>query len=228
MIDSSPYGFKDFAGSSHWLLIRAVRRHGARRRMLVDIGASDGELGDRLREDFDTVVGIEGDSSRIEALHQRLDHAVIADLNQLDTLPEADAFVLADILEHLPRPEALLLAVRESLSEDGRLYLSVPNVANVTVRLGLLLGRWNYADRGILDRTHLRFYTRRTILAELEQSGFTALRTEATTMPIRLVLEGRIPESLLHAGERVLHFMTRLFPRFFGYQWVITAKSSDS
>lgn len=224
MIDSSPYAFKDFPGSSHWLLIRAIRRSTTGKEVLLDVGAAGGELASRLGEDFERLVGIEGDPARVPDLSRHFDTAMIADLNALDRLPASSAIVLADIIEHLPDPGRFLRLSRAALSDDGLLYLSVPNVANVTVRLGLLTGRWDYADRGILDRTHLRFYTRRTILAELRENGFEPVRVEATTMPIRLVLEGRVPETILRFCERSLLPMTRFWPTLFGYQWVITAK----
>lgn len=225
MFDSSRYGFKDFPGSSHWLLIRAIRRTPHRREgALLDVGAAGGELASYLRDDFGTLIGIEGDPGRIEALSRCYDSAFIADLTRIHRLPQATDVVLADVLEHLPSPHDFLDLVRDSIAPGGRLYLSVPNVANITTRLSLFFGRWDYADRGILDRTHLRFYTRKTILAELENSGFAPVRIEATTMPIRLVLEGVVPEFLLRPIERILLPATRIFPRLLGYQWVITSE----
>ena len=191
---------------------------------LVDVGAAAGELGAHLRDDFTKLIGIEGDPARVPDLAAHFDSALIADLNQLHRLPRADAFVLADILEHLPYPGPLLETVGHALVEQGRAYISVPNVANITVRLALLAGRWNYAEKGILDRSHLRFFTRRTIVEELQSHGFTIDRVEATTMPIRLVLEGSVPDALLRFLERILLTATRLFPTVLGYQWVVTAR----
>lgn len=226
MINSSPYEFKNFPGSSHWLLIRAIRRTPEWNGALLDIGAAGGELASFLSKDFTTLIGIEGDPARVEALSRHFDQAFVADLNTLARLPAAKAVVLADVLEHLPSPERILRLVRVAIESDGRLYLSVPNVANITVRLSLLFGRWNYTDRGILDRTHVRFYTRDTVVTELAENGFVPTKIEATTMPIRLVLEERIPGTLLRFLERLLLSMTRLFPSLLGYQWVITAKPS--
>lgn len=224
MINSLPYDFKNFPGSSHWLLIRAIRRtprwHGA----LLDIGAAGGELASILSSDFDTLIGIEGDPARVQALSRHFDQAFVADLNHLGRLPRAGAIILADVLEHLAYPREFLRLVHEAIESDGRVYVSVPNVANITVRLSLLFGRWNYAERGILDRTHLRFYTRDTISAELRENGFEPLKIEVTTMPIRLVLDSRVPASLIRFLERMLLPLTAIAPSLLGYQWVITAK----
>ncbi len=224
-IDSSPYVFKNFPGSSHWLLIRAIRRTPKWSGALLDIGAAGGELASVLAEDFDRLIGIDGDPARVEALARELDQGFIADLNQLTRLPSAIAVILADVLEHLPAAGPLLELVRDSITPGtGRLFVSVPNVANVTVRLALLFGKWEYADRGILDRTHLRFYTRKTISEELTGHGFEVLKIEATTMPIRLVLQDKAPSALIHVTERILLSLTRLAPALLGYQWVITAR----
>lgn len=226
MINSSPYEFKNFPGSSHWLLIRAIRRTPWWEGVLLDIGAAGGELASLLSTDFDTLIGIDGDPARVEALSRHFDQAFVADLNTIPRLPAAKAVVLADVLEHLPQPERILQLVRMAIDPDGRLYVSVPNIANLTIRVGLLFGRWNYTDRGILDRTHLRCYTRDTVVAELLDSGFQPTKIEATTMPIRLVLENRVPPVLLRFCERLLLPLTKLFPSLLGYQWVITAKPS--
>jgi 2-polyprenyl-3-methyl-5-hydroxy-6-metoxy-1,4-benzoquinol methylase len=70
--------------------------------------------------------------------------------------------VLADVLEHLPDPVRVLRSVHSLLNPGARIVVSVPNVAHVSVRAQLLFGRFRYSARGILDRTHLRFFTQRT------------------------------------------------------------------
>ena len=91
--------------------------------------------------------------------------------------------VLLDILEHLNEPEKLLRQCHEVLEPDSQLIVSVPNIANITVRLMLLFGQFNYTARGILDRTHVRFFTRKTARRFVEQSGFTILEERLTVMP---------------------------------------------
>src|SRR5947207_1912314 len=83
----------------------------------------------------------------------------------------------------------------------GLLFLSVPNIANVTVRLGLLFGVFEYRDRGILDYTHLRFFTMRTIRREVENAGFHIVALRGSSVPIRLIIGRFTPEWLLRIGE---------------------------
>jgi SAM-dependent methyltransferase len=134
-----------------------------------------------------------------------------------------DVIVAGDVLEHLPRPEDLLSALKPLLKPDGRLLVSLPNVANVTVRASLLLGRFPYADRGILDRTHLRFYTRASARRLLGESGFGVRWEAATAMPVELALPalGKPPlAGAVRAGARIL---SAAWPTLFGYQFVFEA-----
>ena len=112
------------------------------------------------------------------------------------------------------------------LKPDGVLLLSLPNVANVTVRLALLLGRFHYGSRGILDRTHLRFFTRATGRALLEESGYRVLSIDATAMPLELAFSAlsRPPLAGLVRGTTLA--AARLWPTLFGYQFVYEARPS--
>jgi hypothetical protein len=99
----------------------------------------------------------------------------------------------------------------------------VPNIANITVRLGLLFGVFEYRDRGILDFTHLRFFTMRTIRREIEKAGFHIVAIRGSSVPIRLII-GWMPDVLLRLGERVLTWITRVWRGLFAYQIILVAK----
>lgn len=221
------YPFKDFEGTSHRILIDLVRRHARAGGTLLDLGAAGGELGAALRPHFARTIGFEYNVDCIGELRRRFDSAVIADLDGVERLPRnVDAVVMADVLEHLRNPAGALAAVHRILPAEGRAFLSVPNVANITVRLALLAGRFNYADRGILDRTHVRFYTARTFRAEVEKAGFRILETTASTMPIRLVIGSFTPEPILRLAESLLSGLTRLWRSLFAYQIIVVAKKA--
>ncbi|HYR28687.1 MAG TPA: class I SAM-dependent methyltransferase [Thermoanaerobaculia bacterium] len=218
------YTFKDFEGSSHRILIDMVRRHAERGGTLLDLGAAGGELGASLRERFDRTIGFEYNVDCAANLRSCFDQVVIADLEKVKRLPSrVNAIVLADVLEHLRSPTHVLTLVRESLADDGRAFISVPNIANITVRLGLLFGIFEYRDRGILDHTHLRFYTKRTIKREIENAGFRILEIRGSSVPVRLIIGGFTPEPILRMGERVLTWMTRLWRGLFAYQIILVA-----
>jgi 2-polyprenyl-3-methyl-5-hydroxy-6-metoxy-1,4-benzoquinol methylase len=218
------YPFKDFAGSSHRILIDLVRRHAKAGGTLLDLGAAGGELGSALRDRFRKTIGFEYNVDCIGELKHRFDQVAVTDLDVVTKLPAAvDAIVMADVLEHLHDPAAALRLVRRSLADEGMAFISVPNVANVTVRLALLFGQFEYAERGILDRTHIRFFTPTSFRREVEAAGFRIVESTASTMPIRIVLAGRIPEWLLRLAERMLIPLTRIWRSLFAYQIIVVA-----
>jgi predicted TPR repeat methyltransferase len=218
------YTFKDFEGSSHRILIDLLRAHAPRGGTLLDLGAAGGELGQAVRDQFRRRIGFEFDADRIPDLRGRFDHAVIADLETVCRLPgNVDAIVLADIIEHLREPTALLGRVRQSLAADGRLFISVPNIANITVRLGLLFGVFEYRERGILDETHLRFYTMRTIKRDIDRAGFSIVAMRGSSIPVRLIVPW-MPEFLLRIGEKILAIVTQLWRGLFAYQIIVVAR----
>ena len=218
------YTFKDFEGSSHRILIDLLRRFARRGGRLLDLGAAGGELGVAVRDLFSRRIGFELDADRIGDLRSRFDSVVMIDLETVKALPKnIDAIVLADIIEHLREPSQLLGLVRDSLTADGRLFLSVPNIANITVRLGLLFGIFEYRERGILDETHLRFYTMRTIKREVERAGFRIVAIRGSSVPIRLIVPW-MPEFILRIGEKILSVITQLWRGLFAYQIIVVAR----
>ncbi|HET7436254.1 MAG TPA: class I SAM-dependent methyltransferase [Thermoanaerobaculia bacterium] len=219
------YTFKDFEGSSHRILIRLIERYARRGGTLLDLGAAGGELGSAIRDRFAKTIGFEYNVDCVGQLHGHFDSIVIADLERVRGLPKnVDAIVLADVLEHLRSPAAALKLVRESLAKDGTVFISVPNIANITVRLGLLFGIFEYRDRGILDHTHLRFYTMRTIRREIESAGFRIIAVTGSSVPVRLIIGRFTPDFVLRGIERVLSVVTRIWRSLFAYQIILVAK----
>ncbi|MFN2238631.1 MAG: methyltransferase domain-containing protein [Thermoanaerobaculia bacterium] len=221
------YEFKDFAGSSHRILMELIRVHSRRGGVLLDLGAFAGELGAAVRNHFTRTIAWEYVLANIGLLGSRFDSVIIADLEQVSRFPpNADAIVMADVLEHMKYPGEVLDKALESLSPGGRLFVSVPNVANLAIRASLLVGRFEYAERGILDSTHLRFYTRRTARREIEAAGLTILTERVSIVPLRFVFTS-IPDPILSILERILIGLTRLWPTLLGYQFIFVAERQD-
>ncbi|HEY2477630.1 MAG TPA: class I SAM-dependent methyltransferase [Solirubrobacterales bacterium] len=155
-------------------------------RRVLDVGCGAGALGAALREERGIeVVGLELSPDAAARARDRLDAVVEADLDQLDDLPfergSFDAMVFGDVLEHLHDPHRLLRVLRPWLDDDGALVCSIPNVAHWSVVLPLLAqDRWPYADAGLLDRTHVHFFTLTEAELMLRECGF-ALESAATT-----------------------------------------------
>ncbi|MBE9609551.1 class I SAM-dependent methyltransferase [Chitinilyticum piscinae] len=120
-------------------------------------------------------VGVEYSQSASQIAREHLDLVIEGNAEHIDfgSLGQFDLILCLDVLEHLQDPWLMLRRLRERLSERGVLIVSLPNVRHHSVLLPLLLGgRWHYTDAGILDRTHLRFFTRDTARDLLETSGF--------------------------------------------------------
>jgi len=169
-------------------------------RRVLELGCGGGGTMQWLRaaRPVERAVGLELDPSAAARARQVFDAVREVDLNQQrpDLGDERFDLVLAlDVLEHLVDPWSTLRWVRETLVPGGTLIVSLPNVAHYSVVLPLALkGAWDYADEGLLDRTHLRFFNRATARALVEQAGFVVTRTGTTSIipdPIaRLGLEG--------------------------------------
>lgn len=166
----NPYNIDNRPGSTHATIAAAI---GTDQRVL-DIGCNEGYLAE-LASPTNSFHGLDADAAAVAEAKTRYVDAVVADLDELESIPWSETFdvvVLADILEHLLRPERLLRQLLDDeRTQDARFVISLPNIANWSVRLHLLSGRFDYQDAGILDRTHLRFYTFRTAADLLQSVG---------------------------------------------------------
>lgn len=176
--------------SSHTLIARLVGRD----RRVLDLGCADGSLGEVLEAHGCKVTGVESDAEAAAVATTRIGDVVVADLDTLDLraqFPDQqfDVIVCGDVLEHVRNPESVLSAAVALLAAEGSVVVSVPNVAHGGVRLSLLSGRWEYQDRGLLDRTHVRFFTRATLQQLLSGAGLVPLETHRTTVG---VFEGEV------------------------------------
>jgi 2-polyprenyl-3-methyl-5-hydroxy-6-metoxy-1,4-benzoquinol methylase len=217
------YVRKDFRGSSHRILAGWVRELPAGTR-IVELGVAAGHLAAIVdRRDVEWLA-LEADPGHIGELHSRFSGAAIIDVQGLTRLPHGhDVMIMADVLDHLINPEHILHMAHDALPPGGRLLVSVPNVAHLYVRLVLLFGRFPYAERGILDRTHRVFFTRRSTRELLARCGFAIERETVSTVPLPLAFP-RWPRWLLETSGRLLEVVTHVFPKLLGFQFVISAR----
>src|SRR3989441_9122897 len=180
---ASRYTLKGDPYSSHSVILDWLGD--GRGRRLLDVGAADGLLSRLLTASGWKVTGLEADPVAAAAGAPHCERMIVADLDAgLPPLEgEFDAIVCADVLEHLRDPAAALAALRRALAPDGEVVISIPNVAHLWMRLSLLAGRFEYAERGILDRTHLRFFTPRTLPALVTSAGLRLARMTSTPVP---------------------------------------------
>lgn len=170
------------SNTSHALMLRLV---GANKRVL-DVGCATGYLARALREQGCTVSGVEFDAAAAEEAAPALERIVVGDLERLDLPAEFageqfDVVVFGDVLEHLRDPLPVLRSVRELLRPGGAVVISVPNIAHGDVRLALLQGKFTYRNLGLLDNTHVHFFTRESLRGFLQEAGFVAVDVQTTT-----------------------------------------------
>jgi SAM-dependent methyltransferase len=165
------------------------------------------------------VVGVEFDPVAAGCAGEWCEDVLVGDVETLDLAVEPGSFdviLCADVLEHLRDPESFLRRIRASLHAGGRLVLSTPNIANWSIRLSLLAGRFRYTERGILDRTHTHLFTRRSLMECLDSAGY---RIDLLDFTVPVPLVGT------PAVEALAYSVGRLRPSLFAYQFVASATS---
>ena len=204
------------------------RAHGGHSRLLalalasrptdvLDVGCSSGYLARPLSEAGIRVVGIELDPRAAEAASAWCDTVLVGDVEVRDLpFPPAsfDVVLCGDLVEHLRDPGRTLARLRPLFRDGGRLVLTTPNVANWAMRLSLLVGRWRYTDRGILDRTHTHLFTRKTLVETVENAGYDVVSLDHTAP---------VPVLGTRSLERLAHAVARARPSLLAYQFVLAA-----
>ena len=223
------YPIKHSKSSSHYYARHMVGSN----QDVLDIGAGEGFFAAELAASGNRVTGVDNRISpsatgRFERYFTAdLEPGIAGVIQQLKG-KRFDRVLLLDVLEHLRQPELILGQTHEVLKREGLLIVSVPNIANIYIRLMLLLGRFDYSERGLLDKTHLRFFTRKTARRLLESNGYSILEEQQTVIPLELVL-GWSPSNLaMKALNRILALATWLFPGLFGYQVMFVARSGGA
>jgi len=223
-VTARPYVLKTDRHSSHSLVLDWLGP--GRGRRVLDVGAGEGILSAPLTAQGWRVTAIEPDAGAATAGAPHCERMIVAGAD--GPLPDLgvsfDAIVCADVLEHLADPLAALRRLLPHLAPGGVVVVSIPNVAHLWIRLGLLAGRFDYGDRGILDRTHLRFFTRRTALALLADAGLAVERCTATPVPLYQVVPPRWHGRALAAVHALSALAARALPRLLGYQLVVLAR----
>ncbi len=215
-----PYAIKHSLYSNHfyafWLIGKDQR--------VLEVGCGDGSFGTELARAGNRVTGVDcAPEVPVSAGYQNV---IVADLeNGIPGLPEGrfDRVLLLDTVEHLRDPRSLLASCASALAERGKLIVSIPNTVNFTVRLRFLFGSFRYSDRGIMDWSHVRFFTRRTASELLNSAGYRVSGFHYTIIPIERLVPLRSDSKLLRGLNRLLRVATRILPGLLAYEVVLVA-----
>ena len=208
------------ADSSHQQLLTWLDEGGPKK--VLDLGCSHGRFGELLRLQGHTVVGV--DIEKIDGVADRLDEFVEANLH--DGLPaevgtDFGVVIGADLLEHLPAPEKLLVDVQRVLSPRGTIFVSVPNIGHWYARGKVALGAFDYEHRGIFDAGHLRFFTAKSLERLANKSGLRVRRFTSVGLPVAVFSRGG-PSSTrtIRAISAIDRVGLKVAPSLFSYQLI--------
>ncbi|WP_116473691.1 glycosyltransferase [Zobellella maritima] len=172
--------------NSHTLAYDFVDKVSAGRSLhILEVGCSSGYLGAALREAGHQVFGVEPCHEAAQVAAKVLDNVFegcVQDFFSENPELKFDVVIFGDVLEHIADPNDVLELTRNYLTTSGVIVASVPNVAHICMRAMLLEGRWDYTDLGIMDRTHLRFFTKKTLINLFTESAYQVSDIVSTTL----------------------------------------------
>jgi SAM-dependent methyltransferase len=200
-----------------------------RNKRVLEFGCYEGMVAGLLFERGCTVTGIELDRQAAEMARNVCDRVIVADIEEIDLLGEFkeerfDVGLFGDVLEHLQDPGKVLVQMRQLLAPGGFIVISVPNIAHASIRLMLLGGNFDYSEFGILDDTHVQFFTYDSIKTLLDSCGYMVEvvdPAEVVISPVRLQEEldplgvgdlKQITEALSDWKSTAFQYVVRAFP----------------
>jgi glycosyltransferase involved in cell wall biosynthesis len=218
------YPVKRSLYSAHYYAFRLVGKN----QRVLELRCGDGAFGAELVRVGNSVVGLDPEPK--VPVTAGFEDVIRADVEEglahlaHNSAQQFDRILMLDILEHLREPASILELAKALLTPRGKLILSVPNAVNLTVRAMVMFGRFRYSDRGILDWSHLRFFTAESITDLLRKQGYRITARHYTVIPLERVIPMRSDSGLLRLGGRVLRVITALAPDLFAYEIVLAAE----
>jgi 2-polyprenyl-3-methyl-5-hydroxy-6-metoxy-1,4-benzoquinol methylase len=215
---SDEYDLKEGEGTSHTVLVDMLA--GVSPKRILDLGCSGGRLAERLRKLGHYVTGVDG--ILIDGVQDRVDEFVLGNLESgipVEAGTGFDVVIAADVIEHVTNPRALLRQMSAVIVDGGQVLVSTPNFCHWYPRARVATGQFDYDRRGILDETHLRFFSRRSLLRMVRAAGLEVLDLRYTGLPFD-VLSGNV-KLRTRIARRIDQTLVRLRPTLFGYQFVL-------
>jgi SAM-dependent methyltransferase len=211
--------------TSHAQLIRLTGRN----KQVLEVGPATGYVTKVLQQRGCRVWCIENDAEAAKAAAEFCERMIVANVETVDfksTFPDErfDVVTFGDVLEHLVDPMGVLMRVKDVLKPGGYVVASVPNIAHASIRLSLLKGQFQYTEMGLLDRTHLRFFTRESLADLFHGAGYEVrawrrILTDAFATELELQEEDYPP---------YLREAARADPEAQTYQFVVSAYPARS
>jgi len=189
--------------------------------IILDVGCGSGAIAQMLIQKGCKVYGIDISEDAVRKAMERMTEVVIGDVESMERLPWEDEFfdiiILADVLEHLKDPLKVLVKLKSYLKDDGIFLISLPNIAFWRIRLALLFGRFNYSpDGGIMDESHLRFFTFGSAKKLINRAG---LKIRDIDIPL--------PVSYNSLFSSIKFHIKKLFPTLLSHGMIFICSKGD-
>ena len=193
---------------------------------ILDVGCGSGGLGLFLKNHNNIVYGVTVSEEEAVLAREKLDGVIVMNAENISELsfPHKyfDVIIFSDSLEHLRNPSDVLRKVKPFLCEGGLLIASIPNIANFKIRLGLLCGNFKYTEGGILDNTHLRFFTLQTAKELILNAGYNINQIKYTNWSLEF---SSYFGKIIPFKWKLRDALTNLWPRLFATQFVIYGRN---
>lgn len=190
---------------------------------VLDLGCATGYFARELAKKNCRVYGVDYDKQALALAKAFCYQTKILDFEtmQKSDLPKKtfDSILLIDVLEHVKNAENLLLTVHHFIKPDGTLIISTPNVSHISIRLKLLGGNFDRTETGIMDRTHVQFFTKATLTELLKRTAWNLESLTVSSDFGQIPVAGRL---LRHVPKSVQHTITSQLPTLLGVQTIVT------
>ncbi len=217
------YLYKKSPFSSHQKIIKLIKNNST----VLDCGCGKGFLGSDLKKKKGVyIVGMDNlpkENTDFDEYYQ----VDLENISELNFGRKFDYIILSDVIEHIKNAEKLLLTLSDYLKPNGKLIVSTGNIAIWFYRLSLLIGRFNYGTRGILDKTHVHLYTIDTFKSLINNCNFKVVKVSFTSLPFELIFSSTRKNLLIIILDTFYYFLTKIWPRLFAYQIIIEAELSS-
>lgn len=233
---------------------QGIKRYIPHNKKVLDVGGGFGALGEVFEKKGNRVCNLDSSSFAIEESKKRVSESFVVDITNAKEVSEKisgrkfDVIVFADVLEHVYDPFSVLKIYGNFLSDDGKVIISVPNVATWLMRFKLFFGYFNYGDTGTLDRTHIRFFTKRSISKLAKKAGYKIEKIDITPNFVRpfvpLVKKMLKKEAGEHDPKAIINskpykfylkniypaerLIAKIWPSLFAFQFILIIKKNKN
>ncbi|OGG12676.1 hypothetical protein A3D77_04125 [Candidatus Gottesmanbacteria bacterium RIFCSPHIGHO2_02_FULL_39_11] len=204
---------------SHRLVLDKINENSK----VLDLGCATGYFDRELIKKDCEVYGVDVDAESVKEAKKYCRKTAVLDLERTKRFPfgknSFDYILMLDLIEHLKNPENLLITSKKYLKKEGKIIISTPNIAFISIRLALLRGKFQYSNLGIMDETHVKFFTRSTLEKLIKDSGLKIAEMDCSSGFSQITQIGKY---LNYLPKYIQYEITRRWMSFLAYQFIVT------